>query len=142
MLDPASMRTGHPYVLGIPQTKVDELFAERVMRSGAHILRGHRLVGLRQDGRGVTAEVESPESAESRRQFRSRWLVGCDGGRSTVRRLSGIGFPGTSARRFSLPGDVTLADPAALPLGATSGPGRLAGRDTAARLRTSGHGGS
>ncbi|MGW1766097.1 FAD-dependent monooxygenase [Streptomyces sp. NPDC002073] len=49
-------------------------------------------------------------------------LVGCDGGRGTVRKQAGIDFPGTEATRFSLLGDVELADPGALPFGATASP--------------------
>ena len=119
-LDLASMRTEHPYVLGIPQTRVEELLAEQAVRSGARILRGHRLHGLRQDASGVTADVEAPAG---RRELRCRRLVGCDGGRSTVRTASGIGFPGTPARHTTLLGDVVLADPDALPLGPVTGPG-------------------
>ncbi|MGK4584792.1 FAD-dependent monooxygenase [Kitasatospora sp. HPMI-4] len=119
-LDLAAMRTRHPYVLGIPQTRVEELLAERAVELGVRILRGHRLTGLCQDDGGASAEVESPDGPL---RLRSRWLVGCDGGRSTVRRLAGIAFPGTPARRFTLLGDVVLADPQAIPFGVTAGPG-------------------
>ena len=49
--------------------------------------------------------------------LRARWLVGCDGGRSTVRKRAGIAFPGTAATRWALLGDVELADPASLSYG-------------------------
>lgn len=60
-LDLAAMRTGHPYVLGIAQTRVAEILAERAVELGVRILRGHRLAGLRQDDGGVCAEVDSPD---------------------------------------------------------------------------------
>src|SRR5262249_18353599 len=59
----------------------------------ADIRPGRELVGLSQDEDGVTVEL-----ADGTR-LRSRYLVGCDGGRSTVRKLLGIGFPGEPARR-------------------------------------------
>ncbi|MFB7633502.1 FAD-dependent monooxygenase [Streptomyces sp. NPDC056149] len=118
-LDLAAMRTEHPYVLGIPQTRVEELLAEWAVESGARLLRGRCLTGLRQDGAGVTVEVDGPDGPST---MRCRWLVGCDGGRSTVRKAAGIGFPGTPARRFTLLGDVVLADPSTVPFGPHTGP--------------------
>ncbi|MFE2144644.1 FAD-dependent monooxygenase [Streptomyces sp. NPDC059456] len=118
-LDLAAMRTAHPYVLGIAQTRVEEILAGRAAELGVRVLRGHRLTGLRQDDGGVRAEVESPGG---RMLLRPGRLVGCDGGRSTVRKLAGIGFPGTPARSFTLLGDVVLADPQAIPFGVTAGP--------------------
>ncbi|MFI1801924.1 FAD-dependent monooxygenase [Streptomyces sp. NPDC020379] len=117
-LNLAAMRTKHPYVLGIAQTRVEEILAERATELGVRILRGHRLTGLRQDDSGVRAEVDSPDG---RILLRAGWLVGCDGARSTVRKLAQIGFPGTPARRFTLLGDVVLADPQAIPFGVTAG---------------------
>ncbi|MDH6124796.1 FAD-dependent monooxygenase [Kitasatospora sp. GP82] len=117
-LNLAAMRTEHPYVLGIAQTRVEEILAERAVELGVRILRGHRLTGLRQDDSGVCAEVDSPNG---RLLLRAGWLAGCDGGRSTVRKLARIGFPGTPARRFTLLGDVVLADPQAIPFGVTAG---------------------
>ncbi|MFD5462887.1 FAD-dependent monooxygenase [Kitasatospora sp. NPDC127059] len=119
-LDLAAMRAKHRYVLGIPQTRVEELLAERAVESGARLVRSRRLTGLRQDGAGVTVEVDGADGPST---VRCRWLVGCDGGRSTVRRAAGIGFPGTPARNFSLLGDVVLADPSAVPFGPNTGPG-------------------
>jgi 2-polyprenyl-6-methoxyphenol hydroxylase-like FAD-dependent oxidoreductase len=119
-LDLAAMRTKHPYALGIPQTRVEELLAEWAVGLGARLVRGRRLTGLRQDGDGVTAEVDGADGPST---IRCRWLVGCDGGRSTVRKAAGIGFPGTAARKFTLLGDVVLADPSVVPFGPNTGPG-------------------
>src|SRR5690606_12184627 len=98
--------TAHAYTLGIPQPVTDRLLAERAAELGAEIRRGRELVGLDQDGDGVTAEL-----ADGTR-LRSRYLVGCDGGRSTVRKLLGVGFPGEPARRETLLGEVELTAPA------------------------------
>ncbi|MBA9005732.1 rifampin monooxygenase [Thermomonospora cellulosilytica] len=104
---PDRLDTTHPYVLGIPQTITDRLLAERAAELGAEIRRGHELVGLSQDEDGVTAEL-----ADGTR-LRSRYLVGCDGGRSTVRKLLGVGFPGEPAKVETLLGEMKVTeDPA------------------------------
>ncbi|OIV35538.1 monooxygenase [Mangrovactinospora gilvigrisea] len=110
-LDLAAMRSGHPYVLGIPQTRVEEVLAAWAAGLGARIVRGRRVTGLDQDADGVAVAVADGAP------LRAGWLVGCDGGRSTVRKAAGIAFPGTAARRRTLLGDVVLADPSALPPG-------------------------
>jgi 2-polyprenyl-6-methoxyphenol hydroxylase-like FAD-dependent oxidoreductase len=115
-LDLSTMDSSHPYVLGIAQTRVEELLEERAGELGVPVLRGRRLTGLHQDAGGVTAVVDGPGAG----RLRAGYLAGCDGGRSTVRKLAGIAFPGTAASRYSLLGDVVLADPAALPFGPTT----------------------
>ncbi|MFD5572805.1 rifampin monooxygenase [Streptomyces cadmiisoli] len=102
---PSGLDSAHAYVLAIPQTTTDRLLAEHATELGAEIRRGHRLVGLSQDEDGVTAEL-----ADGTR-LRSRWLVGCDGGRSTVRKLLGVGFPGEPSRVDTLLGEVELTAP-------------------------------
>ncbi|MEU3169265.1 rifampin monooxygenase [Streptosporangium sp. NPDC006930] len=102
---PDRLDTTHPYVLGIPQPVTDRLLAERATELGAEIRRGHELVGLSQDEDGVTAEL-----ADGTR-LRSRYLVGCDGGRSTVRRLLGVAFPGEPSRNDTLLGEMEVAVP-------------------------------
>ncbi|HTU74225.1 MAG TPA: rifampin monooxygenase [Trebonia sp.] len=99
---PARLETAHPYVLGIPQPVTDRLLAERATELGADIQRGRELVGLDQDDHGVTATL-----ADGTR-LRSRFLVGCDGGRSTVRKLLGIAFPGQPARVETLLGEMEV----------------------------------
>jgi rifampicin monooxygenase len=102
---PERLDTAHPYILGIPQTVTDRLLTEHATELGAELRRGCELVGLRQDHHGVTAEL-----ADGTR-LRSRYLVGCDGGRSTVRKLLGVGFPGEPARVEWLLGEVQVAAP-------------------------------
>ncbi|MDI1463899.1 rifampin monooxygenase [Catellatospora sp. KI3] len=104
LLHPAPERldTAHGYVLGIPQTVTDRLLAEHAAEVGAEIRRGCELVGLTQDEHGVTAELADGTS------LRSRYLVGCDGGRSTVRRLLGVAFPGEPSRVETLLGEMEL----------------------------------
>ncbi|WP_208544341.1 rifampin monooxygenase [Saccharomonospora piscinae] len=97
--------TAHDYVLGIPQTTTDRLLEEYARELGTRIRRGAELTGLRQDGGGVSAEL-----ADGTR-LRARYLVGCDGGRSTVRTLAGIGFPGEPSRVETLLGEMEVGVP-------------------------------
>jgi 2-polyprenyl-6-methoxyphenol hydroxylase-like FAD-dependent oxidoreductase len=94
--------TAHGYTLGIPQTSTDRLLAEHAAEVGAQIRRGCELVGLSQDDDGVTAELADGT------ELRARYLVGCDGGRSTVRRLLGVGFPGEPSRTETLLGEMAV----------------------------------
>ena len=100
---PDRLDTAHPYVLGIPQTTTERLLTEHATELGVEIRRGCELVGLSQDDHGVSVEL-----ADGAR-LRTRYLVGCDGGRSTVRKLLGIGFPGEPSRVETLLGEVEVA---------------------------------
>ncbi|MEJ8655159.1 MULTISPECIES: rifampin monooxygenase [Streptomyces] len=102
---PERLDTAHGYVLGIPQPLIDRLLAERATELGAEIRRGGELVGLSQDDAGVTVELADGTLV------RSRYLVGCDGGRSTVRKLLGVGFPGEPTRVETLLGEMEVAAP-------------------------------
>ena len=116
----AGAHTDHPYSLGIPQTRVEEVLEAHALGLGADIRRGHELRALEQDSESVLATVAT---GDGEYRVRVAYLAGCDGGRSTVRKQAGIEFPGTDATRFSLLGDVEIAEPEALALGATTGPG-------------------
>ncbi len=99
---PERLDTAHSYVLAIPQTVTERLLTEHATELGVEIRRGCELVGLSQDDHGVTVEL-----AEGT-QLCSRYLVGCDGGRSTVRTLLGVGFPGEPTRVETLLGEMEL----------------------------------
>jgi rifampicin monooxygenase len=99
---PERLDTAHPYTLGMPQPVIDRLLTEHAAELGAEIRYGCELVGLSQDDDGVTAEL-----ADGTR-LRARYLVGCDGGRSTVRKLLGVGFPGEPSRVDTLIAEVQL----------------------------------
>ena len=106
---PERLDTAHAYVLGIPQTVTDRLLAEHAAEAGVEVRRGWTLAGLSQDDDGVTAEL-----ADGTR-LRARYLVGCDGGRSTVRKLIGVAFPGEPSRVDTLLGEMEVAeDPATI----------------------------
>jgi 2-polyprenyl-6-methoxyphenol hydroxylase-like FAD-dependent oxidoreductase len=104
---PDRLDTAHPYLLGISQPVTDRLLAEHATELGAEIRRGCELVGLSQDDQGVTAGLADGT------ELRARYLVGCDGGRSTVRKLVGIGFPGEPVKVETLLGEMEVTeDPA------------------------------
>ncbi|MEU1332319.1 rifampin monooxygenase [Streptomyces sp. NPDC005865] len=106
---PERLDTAHPYGLATPQPVTERLLDAYVREAGAEIRRGHEVVGLSQDARSVTVEL-----ADGTR-LRSRYLVGCDGGRSTVRKQLGIGFPGVPATAETLLGELALTeDPATI----------------------------
>ena len=102
---PARLDTAHNYVLGIRQPVTDRLLAEWAVEVGADIRRGIEVVGLSQDDDGVTVELADGS------RLRSRYLVGCDGGRSTVRRLLGIDFPGEPSSVDTLVGEMEVTAP-------------------------------
>ncbi len=90
----------YPYVLQWEQYKIAGMILERLASDpGAEIRMNTKLVSCIQDDDGVTAAVECDEGEPQ--ELRARYLVGCDGGRSTVRELAGIEFEGfTWPERF------------------------------------------
>lgn len=103
--EPVELDTTHPYTLGIPQPLVEEALRERADELGIKIRRGVEATGLSQDDDGVDIELSDGTT------MRAAWVVGCDGGRSAVRRLLDIAFPGESARRQWLLGEAELTTP-------------------------------
>jgi 2-polyprenyl-6-methoxyphenol hydroxylase-like FAD-dependent oxidoreductase len=91
----------------LPQPRLEAVLAERATERGADVLRGHEVVGLRQDEDAVTVQVRGPDGPY---EVAARFLVGCDGGRSRVRDLAGIPFPGTSLPEIERLASVTVPD--------------------------------
>jgi len=77
---------------GKPQSLTEAVLAGWAVELGATVYRGYEVTGLSQDPEGVTVVLTTPDGT---RRMRARYLAGCDGGRSTVRKLVGVGFPGT-----------------------------------------------
>ncbi|MFI6339620.1 FAD-dependent monooxygenase [Streptomyces sp. NPDC050535] len=98
----------HPYPLMILQPAIERLLEERAAELGVRVRRSSEVSGISQDEAGVTVSLTTTEAALA--TLRARYLVGCDGGHSTVRKLSGIAFPGTPATMTALIGDVELPD--------------------------------
>ncbi|MCK2219461.1 FAD-dependent monooxygenase [Actinomadura sp. ATCC 31491] len=104
---PQGLDSTHPYLLGIPQPVIERLLQEHATQLGAQIRHGHTVTGLQQDDEGVTVELADG------RHLRSRYLIGCDGARSTVRKLLGIAFPGEPSRNDTLMGEMEVTAPQA-----------------------------
>ena len=79
---------------GIPQSRTESMLAGWAGELGADLRRGCEVVALEDDGRAVSVGVRT---GQRERTLRARYVVGCDGARSRVRTLAGIGFPGTDA---------------------------------------------
>ncbi|MFF5229822.1 rifampin monooxygenase [Dactylosporangium sp. NPDC000521] len=103
--EPEGLDSAHAYLLGIPQPVIVDLLEAHAIDLGAQVRRGCAVTGLDQDDEGVTVELAGGE------RLRSRYLVGCDGARSTVRKLLGVGFPGEPSRNDTLMGEVELGAP-------------------------------
>lgn len=91
--------------LMLPQFLTEQVMRERLCELGGRVEFGVALTGFAQDGDGVTATLDGPEGEGI---LRTRYLVGADGGHSTVRRLLGVGFPGKTLGVRALVADVTL----------------------------------
>ncbi|GAA1690748.1 FAD-dependent monooxygenase [Nonomuraea maheshkhaliensis] len=102
---PKNLDSAHAYLLGIPQPVIERLLEAHATGLGAHVRRGHAVTWFEQDDAGVTVQVAGGE------RLRARYLVGCDGGRSTVRKLLGVGFPGEPARTETLMGEMAAGVP-------------------------------
>ena len=92
-------------LLGIPQPVANRLFEDHAADLGAQVRRGAAVAGLEQDDEGVTVVLSGGE------RLRSRYVVGCDGARSSVRKLLGVGFPGEPSRNDTLMGELEATAP-------------------------------
>ncbi|SDN57557.1 FAD-dependent monooxygenase [Streptomyces wuyuanensis] len=107
-LDLSRLASRFPYLLIAPQYEVERLLERRARDAGADFRYGTRLRGLSQDGGSVTAELHDEDGRDT--VLRSRYLVGTDGMRSSVRKSLGLPFPGVSAIRSILLADVRLSE--------------------------------
>ncbi|MDL4816832.1 FAD-dependent monooxygenase [Actinomadura opuntiae] len=110
-LDLSGLPTRYPFLLVIVQRRIERLLEARARELGVRIRRGVEVTGLHTEP--VSAAAESVVVETTAGPVQARYLVGCDGGRSVVRRLAGIDFPGTPATTTSILGDVELTDPPA-----------------------------
>ncbi|ATO67715.1 hypothetical protein BB737_10380 [Mycobacterium avium subsp. hominissuis] len=90
-LDISDFPTRHPYGLALWQNHIERILADWVGELGVPIYRGHRIATCTQDDTGVDVV------ASDGRTLRGQYLVGCDGGRSVIRKAAGIDFPGWEA---------------------------------------------
>ena len=119
VLDRSVLPTDGPALLGVSQSRVETVLNGHMTRLGARVRRGHTVTGLSTSEDLVTVTVAGPDGEY---QVGAGYVVGCDGGRSAVRSMAGIGFPGTPSTVAGLLGDVTLAEPGSVPFGWHSTP--------------------
>src|SRR5215475_13966304 len=87
-LDISDFPTRHPYGLALWQNRIERILADWVGELGVRVHRGCEVMGITQDDTGVDISLADGRS------LRADYLVGCDGGRSLVRKAAGIDFPG------------------------------------------------
>jgi 3-(3-hydroxy-phenyl)propionate hydroxylase len=87
-LDISDFPTRHPYILGLWQNHIERVLAEWVGEFKVPFYRERDVTGFSQDDIGVEVALSNGES------LRAEYLVGCDGGRSVIRKAAGIEFPG------------------------------------------------
>jgi 3-(3-hydroxy-phenyl)propionate hydroxylase len=87
-LDISDAPTRHNYVLGLWQHHIEHILAGWVEELAVTIYRGREVTGFAQDDSGVDVALSDGQS------LRAKYLIGCDGGRSLVRKAAGIEFPG------------------------------------------------
>jgi 3-(3-hydroxy-phenyl)propionate hydroxylase len=90
-LDTSDLPTRHNYFLALWQPRTEHILAEWVSELGVPIYRGCEVTGFVQDEAGVSVDLSDGRS------LRAKYLAGCDGGRSVIRKKAGIEFPGWDA---------------------------------------------
>jgi 2-polyprenyl-6-methoxyphenol hydroxylase-like FAD-dependent oxidoreductase len=104
VLDMSDFPTRHPYSLGIWQNHVERIMAAWIAELPVRIRYACEVTGFDQDDDGVDVRLSDGES------LRAQYLVGCDGGRSAIRKAAGIEFPGWEATRSNLIAEVEVTE--------------------------------
>src|SRR6186713_112507 len=102
-LDISDFPTRHNYGLGLWQNHIERILAGWIEELPVSIHRGHEVTGFRQDDSGVDVALSDGGS------LRAQYLVGCDGGRSLIRKAAGIEFPGWDPTVSNLVAEVEVA---------------------------------
>jgi 2-polyprenyl-6-methoxyphenol hydroxylase-like FAD-dependent oxidoreductase len=103
-LDLSDLPTRHNYFLALWQIHIERILAGWTGELAVPIYRGREVTGFAQDDTGVDVEMSDRES------LRAKYLVGCDGGRSVIRKKAGIDFPGWDPSVSYLIGEVEMAE--------------------------------
>ena len=103
-LDISDFPTRHNYGLGLWQKHIERILAGWVGELAVTIHRGHDVAGFTQDDTGVDVDLSDGQSP------RAQYLVGCDGGRSLIRKAAGIEFSGWDPTTSSLIAEVEMAE--------------------------------
>jgi len=104
VLDMSDFPTRHPYSLGIWQNQIERIMAAWIAQLGVRIYYGREVTGFVPEDTGVKVHLGDGES------LRATHLVGCDGGRSVIRKAAGIEFPGWDPTRSSLIAEVEVTE--------------------------------
>jgi 2-polyprenyl-6-methoxyphenol hydroxylase-like FAD-dependent oxidoreductase len=96
--------TRHPYSLGIWQSQIERIMAAWIAELPVRIHYGYEVTGFAQGNAGVDVELSDGPS------LRAQYLVGCDGGRSLIRKAAGIEFPGWDPTTSSLIAEVEMTE--------------------------------
>jgi 3-(3-hydroxy-phenyl)propionate hydroxylase len=104
MLDMSDFPTRHPYSLGIWQNQIERIMAEWLAELPVQIYYGREVTGFTQDETGVDVALADGGSVQA------QYLVGCDGGRSLIRKLAEIDFPGWDPTKSNLIAEVELTE--------------------------------
>ena len=104
VLDMSDFPTRHPYSLGIWQNQIERIMAAWIAELPVRIYYGREVTGFAQDDTGVDVELSDGQS------LRAQYLVGCDGGRSVIRKAAGIEFPGWDPTRSNLIAEVEMTE--------------------------------
>lgn len=122
---------GNPlHILPVPQRRLEELLERRAVAHGAQVRRGHEVTGFTQEDARVVVEVRAGDAPVP---VEARYLVGCDGAHSFVRKQAGIGFPGFTGDEIARIARVTIPPAQITPAGdglAIAGVGRVAAMRT------------
>ena len=117
-LDISDFPTRHNYGLALWQSHFERILAAWVSELGVPIAREHEVTGFAQDDTGVVVELSDGQS------IRTDYLVGCDGGRSVIRKLADIEFPGWDPTTSWLIAEVEMEEEPELGLRGGGGIGR------------------
>ena len=104
VLDMSDFPTRHPYSLGIWQNQIERIMAAWIAELLVRIYYGCEVTGFAPDDAGVKVELSDGES------LRAQYLVGCDGGRSVIRKAAGIEFPGWDPTKSNLIAEVEVTE--------------------------------
>jgi 2-polyprenyl-6-methoxyphenol hydroxylase-like FAD-dependent oxidoreductase len=104
LLDMSDFPTRHPYSLGIWQNQIERIMAAWIAELPVRIYYRSEVTGFTQNATGVTVELADGQP------LRAQYLVGCDGGRSVIRKAAGIEFPGWEATRSNLIAEVEVTE--------------------------------
>jgi 3-(3-hydroxy-phenyl)propionate hydroxylase len=105
-IDISDFPVRHPYGLALMQRHTERIMAAWIDELGVKVLRGAQVTGFTQDDEGVNLDIDGSSPG----RMRVEYLVGCDGGRSVIRKAAGNEFPGSPATMSRLIAEVKMSE--------------------------------